>query len=301
MRFRKVRILYNRRSGPGVSRFLRIEDAFSRFWAGVADDIAWYFPASREESDRQIRHALDDGADLIVACGGDGTVSTIGSALAGTGVPLAVVPLGSGNGLARHFRQSLHPVRAIEELAQGTVVPLDMGRVNGHPFLVSASIAWDAELVRAYDRLPMRGIGSYILAGAATLPDYTPQPLEVSLDDSPPEAFDDIFLFTVGNVSGWGGGALIDPDADAADGRMEMLAGRRRDAPRMLADIAIVFRKGGKTLPRAIFRTFSRMTIQRQKAQSIQLDGELVPADATLEFSVETHALRILVPDKPTP
>lgn len=294
--FRKVRIFYNRRSGPGISRFQRVEEAFERAWGEAADEIGWYFPTSREDSLRKVKAALDDGADLVVVCGGDGTVSSIGVSLAGTGVPLAVVPMGSGNGLARHFRQKLDPVEAVEQLAGGRISAMDVGYANGAPFLVSASVAWDAELVRAYDRMPMRGVGSYVLAGAMTFLDYKPQPLTVVVEDEDPFTIPDPLLFSVGNVSGWGGGALIDPESDASDGCLELVAGRKRDAARMLADIAVVFSGGSRALPGAIHRSFTRMVVERPEPAPIQLDGELVQADARIEFTVRRRALRILVP-----
>lgn len=94
MTFRKVRVFYNRRSGPGASRFHRVEEAFAKEWKDAAEDLAWYFPASREDSSRKVRAALDDGTDCVVVCGGDGTVSSIGRELIGSGVPMGVVPLG---------------------------------------------------------------------------------------------------------------------------------------------------------------------------------------------------------------
>ena len=298
--FRKVRVFYNRRSGPGISRFQRVEESFERAWADVADEIGWYFPTTREDSRRKVRAALDDGADLVVAAGGDGTVSSIGVELAGTGVPLAVVPMGSGNGLARHFRQKLDAAEAVAQLAGGRVVPMDIARANGRPFLVSASVAWDADLVRAYDRLPMRGVGSYVLAGAMTLLDYAPQPLTVTVDDEEPFTIDDPLLFTVGNVSGWGGGALIDPASNASDGRLELVAGRKRDAARMLGDIAVVFSEGSRALPGAIHRSFAKMRVERPAPAPIQLDGERMDADAAIEFTVDPGVLRILVPAEST-
>ena len=63
MTFRKVRVFYNRRSGPGASRFHRVEEAFAKEWKDAAEDLAWYFPASREDSSRKVRAALDDGTD----------------------------------------------------------------------------------------------------------------------------------------------------------------------------------------------------------------------------------------------
>ena len=296
MTFRKVRVFYNRRSGPGASRFHRVEEAFSKEWKDAAEDLAWYFPASREESSRMVRAALADGADCIVVCGGDGTVSSIGRELVGTGVPMGVVPLGSGNGLARHFGQDLDPAASVAQLARGVLRDLDVGYADGAPFLVSASVAWDAELVRAYDRMPLRGVGSYVLAGAVSLLDYAPQPLTATVDGTETFTIEDPFLFTIGNVSGWGGGALIDPRSDPSDGRMELVAGRRRDAPRMLADIASVFTTGTSSLPGAICRSFRDLLVERPEARPIQLDGELVAAGRAVRFTVESGRMKILVP-----
>ena len=296
MHFRKVRVFYNRRSGPGISRFQRVEEAFAREWKELADDLAWYFPSSREDSSRKVRAALADGADCVVVCGGDGTVSSIGRDLIGSGVPMGVVPMGSGNGLARHFGQALDPVAAVAQLARGAVRDLDVGYADGAPFLVSASVAWDADLVRAYDQMPLRGVGSYVLAGAVSFLDYAPQPITATIDGGKPFTIEDPLLFTIGNVSGWGGGALIDPDSDASDGRMELVAGRRRDAPRMLADIAAVFSRGTSSLPGVVHRSFRELLVERPEARPIQLDGELVPAGATIRFTVESGRMRLLVP-----
>ena len=296
MNFHKVRIFFNRRSGPGASRFFRVQDAFAREWAAADADIAWYFPSSREESRRMVGSALDDGADCVIVCGGDGTVSSIGRELIGSGVPMGIVPLGSGNGLARHFGLSLDPVSAVAQLAGGVVRDLDVGHADGHPFLVSASVAWDAALVRAYDQLPMRGVGSYVLAGVVSFFDYSPQPITATIDHGETLEIDDPLLFTIGNVSGWGGGALIDPASDASDGCLELVAGRRRDAPRMLADIGAVFSTGTSSLPGAIHRSFSHMLVRRPEARPIQLDGELVNLGASIEFTVSRGQMKILVP-----
>ena len=296
MRFRKVRVFYNRRSGPGVSRFDRVERAVSAAWAGAADDLAWYFPQSREASKAMVAESLRDGADLVLVCGGDGTVSSIGLELLGTGVPMGVLQMGSGNGLARHFGEDMDPAAAAAQLASGTVRDMDVGFVNGRPFLVSASFAWDAALVEAYDRLPMRGVASYVLAGAASLVEYRAQPFEIVVDGAEKIEIPDPLLCTVGNLSGWGGGAKIDDGADADDGLLELVAGRRRDGAHFLGDIAEVFSGGSRNLPRVVYRRFSTLSIRRAEPAPVQLDGELADCGRDLEISVGRRKMRVLAP-----
>lgn len=300
MSFRKIRILYNRRSGPGRSRFEAVQQAVGRSW-GVTADRAWYFPASPTESDAMVDAAVADGADCLLVCGGDGTVSSVGRRLLGTGVAMGVVPLGSGNGLARHFGLPLDPEDCLAALAAGGVRSMDVGVAGGVPFLVSASVAWDAALVEAYNAIPFRGVASYALAGVWSYFDYKPQPLETVVDGGETIRLEKPFLFTVGNLAGWGGGALIDADASAEDGRLELIAGERRDAPKMLAVVFRVFSKGGKALPRVLHRSFRSLSVSRPSAAPVQLDGEIVDLPASFDVTVRPAALRILVPALPAP
>ena len=302
MRFRKVRIFHNRRSGPWYTHLSKIQAAMDESWAKDCEDIAWYFPASREQCLAMLEHAMDDGTDCVLASGGDGTVSSIGVRLLGTGIPLGVIPLGSGNGVARHFNQSLSPAKSVAQLAEGQIVDMDVGVINETPFLVSASIAWDAALVERYNQMPIRGIGSYFLAAAVSFLDYSPQPLTVTVDGAETITVERPLVFTIGNLSGWGGGARIDRNAKADDGLLELVTGDQRDAPYMLSALDEVFFNGGcKDLPRVIYRKFSHLHIHRPNPQPIQLDGELMDCGTDIDISVRPRALRLLIPPEPLP
>ncbi len=298
MKFRKTRVFYNRKAGPGSS-LRRVQDAMSRHWKKVSEDLAWYFPDSREASHHMLDCALADGADCIIIGGGDGTVSSIGARLIDTPVCMGVIPLGSGNGLARHFAQSLDPAEAVEQLARGQIREMDVGFANTHPFLVSASAAWDAAIVKAYDRSPLRGVGSYVLAGVYSFFDYTPKPVRIIIDDGEILDFDRPFLLTVGNLSGWGGGAKITKSADGCDGRLELVAARQQDAAALLANLSNVFENGLASLPHVVCRTFQTLRIERAEAQPIQLDGELIDAPKHVTITVKRAALQLLVPAGP--
>lgn len=243
--------------------------------------------------------ALEDGADSIIIGGGDGTVNSIGTRLIGTSVCMGVIPLGSGNGLARHFSQSLDPAEAVEELAVASVREMDVGFVNESPFLVSASAAWDAAIVKAFDRSPLRGVGSYVLAGVYSFFEYVPKPVRMIVDEYEIIDLDRPFLLTIGNLSGWGGGAKIAKMADGSDGRLELVAARQQDAPALLANIPEVFDGGIAKLPNVIFRKFQTLRIERTEAQPIQLDGELIEAPKNLVVTVQRDAIRVLVPSRP--
>ena len=173
---------------------------------------------------------------------------------------------------------------------------MDIGLVDDRPFLVSCSMAWDAALVRTYNRSPVRGVWSYVFAGVVEFFDYRPQPIQAQLDSAETIELRRPILFTVGNLSGWGGGARIADDASEDDGLLELAAARQKDAPVLLAHIAEVFEGGLKDVPRVIFRRFRELVVHRADPHPIQIDGELVEAGRELHISVRPNALRVLAP-----
>jgi diacylglycerol kinase family enzyme len=295
VKFAHVRVFVNRRSGSGWS-FDAVEEAFEEHWSGIAESITYQFPATREQTIDWTHRALAEGVDCVAVAGGDGTVSSVGVELIGSSACLAVIPVGSGNGLARHFSQSMRPAESVAQLARGRIYGMDVGLVDGRPFLVSCSMAWDAALVQTYNRSPVRGVWSYVFAGVYEFFEYRPQPMHVTVDEAEEIELERPILFTVGNLSGWGGGALIADDARGDDGLLELAAAHQRDAPVLFANLAEVFEGGLKDVPRVIFRRFKRLRIRRSDPHPIQLDGELVEAGRDVEVAVRHNALRVLVP-----
>jgi diacylglycerol kinase family enzyme len=275
---------------------MQVQSAFAKYWGSVSQDIAWYFPSSKEESDRLIDLAIADGVDCIIAGGGDGTIASIGKKLIGTNVVLGVIPLGSGNGLARHFSQSLKPVDSIRELANSTIVGMDVGYINEHPFLVSASIAWESDMVDLYNRFPVRGVGSYVMAGIGTFFTYRASETIIKIPSEQDVVIKKPLLLTLGNLSGWGGGAFIDVEASGCDGKLELVYAETIYAPMMLAHITRVFETGLKSLPYVTMKKIREAKLVRKDPVPIQLDGELIEAGLELDISVKQNMLKVLVP-----
>ena len=230
---RRVRVLVNPKSGLGFS--------FDSFWGIVEEqfgpfgaDVSYQFSRDVADGRRKAEGAVRDGVDALIVVGGDGMVNSIGSALVGTPVALGVVPTGSGNGFARHFGIPLDLPGAVRALARSRRRAIDVGAANGRPFFVTCSLAWDAAIVRGFEAFPFRGIVPYVFAAASELIAYEPQPFEVALDGEPAQVFADPVIFTLANLTQYGGGAQIAPQARSDDGQMEMVVVLRQDLPLLL-------------------------------------------------------------------
>ena len=162
---RRVRVLINPHSGLSRS-FGELQEVFERYWGNPEIDLSYQFSRSAEDGQGKARRAIDDGVDTILVAGGDGMVNSIGSVLVDTSVALGVIPTGSGNGFARHFNIPLIPQKAVQALAYSKRQRIDVGLANGQPFFVTCSMAWDAAIVRTFEKSPIRGMLPYVLAGA---------------------------------------------------------------------------------------------------------------------------------------
>ena len=273
--------------------------AINAAWSGPGIDLSFQFSNSVEDGHGKARRAIKEGVDTILVVGGDGIINTIGAELVGSKVALGVIPTGSGNGFARHFGVPLNVDRAARALATAERCLIDVGTANGRPFFVTCSMAADASLVRTFESFPFRGILPYVFAAAYELFDYKPQPFRAKLDDEPETLFNEPLLFTVANLTQFGGGAQIAPSAQPDDGHLELVVIAKQDAGRAVTNIGRLFGGTIDTLPGVVTRRFRHMKVRRQKAAVIQVDGELQESGPDVDVAIRTKALTVLVPVLP--
>jgi len=292
---RRVLVLINPRSGLHWS-FTHLRRALDKEWDRPGTDLCYQFCQGVEDGVGKTVRAVAAGVDVILVVGGDGTVNTIGRELIGTDVTLGIIPVGSGNGFARHFSIPLSPPRAVRALAKGTETAIDVGVVDGTPFLVTCSMAWEAALTKSFAKAPVRGILPYVFAGVQEFFDYVPQDLTVRLDGDPEITFSKPLIFTIANLSEYGGGAKIAPQARADDGYLELVVARRQDIAKLVANTGRFFDGSIARIPEVVTHRFQKLEVMRPAAAPIQVDGELVDAGARLEVAVMPGKLNVLVP-----
>jgi diacylglycerol kinase family enzyme len=242
------------------------------------------------------RGAALDGADLVVAVGGDGTVRGCAEGLAGTGVPLGIVPHGTANLLARTLRLP-HPPKAALAAALGpdsTDRVIDLAVADGEPFTAMAGMGLDAAVVAGTKLKHQFGWLAYAMSGAMHLA-LPPARVAISLDGAPPfeRAARSV---VVGNSGLLPGGFSLLPDARLDDG---------------LLDVGILAPHGPLGWPRLATRVLTNSSYQdrmleRFQARRIEIttrallprevDGELVAPGHTLTVTVQPGALTVRAP-----
>ena len=292
---KKVRVLINPNSGLGTA-FDHVLDRLLELWDHPETDLTIQFSKSKEDGQNKARRAIDDGVGRLLVAGGDGMINTIGSTLIGTDVALGVIPTGSGNGFARHFDIPLNAAKAVEALANAESKTIDVGYANDIPFFVTCSLAWDAALVDSFEKSPIRGILPYIFAGVYEFFEYTPQPFSLLLDQSEELYIPDPMLCTIANLTQYGGGAQIAPEAHSDDGKLHLITIRRKNFAKVLPMIGKLFDGTIDRLRNIENKSFQNLIVRREKEGPMQLDGELISAPAEVHVRVEPQALNVLVP-----
>jgi len=258
-------------------------------------DATWIPTTAADPGPGQARQALADGAELVVVCGGDGTVRSVATVLAGTGVPMALLPSGTGNLLARNLEIPLEVEAAAHVAATGRTAAVDVGRTDdGECFLVMAGTGFDAAMLRdTSDQAKVwLSWAAYVLAGTRHLrgPLAT---YDLEIDGVAVRRQGRGVL--IGNVSALQAGLELLPGALPDDGLLDVavLAPQGlRDWFRLARRVGIGRAPGDTVLERWTARS---VTVRSEPAQPVQYDGDLVDRHVVLSCRVEPGALLVRV------
>jgi diacylglycerol kinase (ATP) len=142
----KVRAILNPRAGVSPVEARRAAERGHPRW----NDFDLSVTEGPGHATELARAAAEAGADLVLSVGGDGTANEVACGLLGRSAALGIVPMGSGNGLARALRIPLRPTRALDALEMGVRCAIDVGMLNGRPFLNVAGVGFDASVSGAF-------------------------------------------------------------------------------------------------------------------------------------------------------
>jgi YegS/Rv2252/BmrU family lipid kinase len=254
----------------------------------------------RVEKTRSKQHAVDLGLDAVdageipVVMSGDGLVGAIGGALAGSGVPLGVVPAGRGNDFARGMGIPVNPPEAVEALAAGHTRPVDVGEANGERFLGIASVGFDSEANRIANDSRLKGHLVYAWAGMRALIGWKPE--RFALIEGGIQSRMTGYTVAVANNGFYGGGMHMAPEADPCDGKLDVVTIGDVPKLRFMIHLPRVFR--GTHVNGGTVRTWQTKAIEIRASSDLTVYADGDPL-TTLPAKVRIlpSALSVIVPE----
>jgi YegS/Rv2252/BmrU family lipid kinase len=289
---RRVAVVFNPATGDDASgRSSEVKAAL----AATGLEVLWLETTSQDPGEGMTRRAVAEGADLVIASGGDGTVMACVSGLAGTDVPLAVLPGGTGNLLANNFGIPVDLDGALQVALRGEHRRLDVGAVGDDRFVVMCGIGFDAAMLRDADPELKARIGAvaYVLSGSRQLR-RRPATFRLRLDDRPPITRRGQGVL-VGNLGRLQGGLPVMPDASPTDGQLDVAVLKTRTVLDWLALAVRILARRRRDPQMELYRA-RHVEIHCDRPQPVERDGD--PAEPTRELVVEVvpGALTLCVP-----
>lgn len=273
--------------------------------AGLGEPL-WLETAEDDPGRAMARQARDAGVDVVLAAGGDGTVRVVASELAGAGIPLAIIPEGTGNLLARNLGIPLTESEAIAVAFGDHQRDLDVIgiRVDDHDeldrFAVMAGIGLDAAIMSNTDERLKKALGptAYVATALRQL-GREPLPMRVTVDDGPTVSRKALVCL-VGNVSAIQGDLELIPGAEPDDGRLDVVIASPRRVRHWLAALVSLIARRPRSGDRLDRFTGRKVEIELGHPDEYQLDGDSMGNCRKMIAEIEPGALQVRMPPEET-
>ena len=248
-------------------------------YAGHATELAYQFARM--------------GFDAVVAVGGDGTVNEVARGLRDTKTALGIIPMGSGNGFARHLNIPIRPQKAIEMLNHSEPISVDYGLANGRLFVSTCGTGFDAVVADNFAGSNKRGFMTYLRNTLKVAFSYQPQTYHIVGDGW--DVTHKAFLITFANANQWGYEALIAPRASLQDGKMDIML---MSSHAILGSASLALRLFTGSIDNSYFMDTLRakeVTLEREEVAPFHIDGDPVEMEKDIHIKIVSDGLNVLV------
>ncbi len=237
--------------------------------------------------------ASKEGFDIIVAVGGDGTLGEVASGILHTNTAMAVIPAGSGNGMARELGIPRNIKKAFDIINNGHIETIDTALLNGNTFVSTAGSGFDAHVANMFSVGEKRGFFRYAMITLREFLRYPSRNYEVYINGEVKNYFAWAFIFC--NSKQFGNGAIVSPKADIQDGLLNITI--IKDFPKIFTAI-LVLRMFLNNLDKSRYAetfTCTRIKVIREKNNAIHLDGSPFKTTKDIEVEIVPASLKVVV------
>lgn len=232
------------------------------------------------------------GFDAVVAVGGDGTVNEVACGLRDSKTALGIIPMGSGNGFARHLNIPVRPQKALEVINHSEPISVDYGLANGKLFVSTCGTGFDALVADNFAGSNKRGFMTYLQNVLKEAFAYQPQTYHLVGDGI--DVTHKAFLITFANANQWGYEALIAPKASIQDGKMDIML---MSSHAILGSASLALRLFAGSIDDSHFMDTIRakeVTLEREVAGPFHIDGDPVEMEKDVHVRIVADGLRVL-------
>ena len=243
---------------------------------------------------REIAREAQGNYDVLVAVGGDGTMNETASQLIGTDTALGIIPLGSGNGFARHLGLSTDPARAVQQLNRAEPIPLDACFMNDRPFFNVSGMGFDAQVSKRFMHQIKRGYATYARCVWEEFQTYQPRRYRYERDGKVVE--EKLLMVAFANTQQYGNNAVIAPRARIDDGCIDVVFVHPFPLAYLPVFTMLSFTRNIHHSPYVKIVRVQRFHIQQIDEPLGHVDGDYIETQSEVRLEVRACSLRVLQP-----
>jgi diacylglycerol kinase (ATP) len=239
------------------------------------------------------KEAAEKDYDAVVVLGGDGSVNEAAKGLIGTNTVLGIIPIGSGNGLARFLHIPLSLKQAVQRLNQFNIKRIDTAKINKLPFVSISGLGFDAHVAKQFDQSRIRGLWNYTKISLLEYYRFVNQKYLLNIDG---KAIDtNAFMVVFANSNQFGNNIIISPQAKIDDGLLDVCIVQKPtlyQIPNLL--LKVFFNKTHKSKLVEIYRA-KQINIELETSTLLNLDGETITQSGNLDIEVNPLSLSVII------
>ena len=242
------------------------------------------------------KRAIDEKATSVVACGGDGTVNEIGSLLIGTNIKLGIIPLGSGNGIARHFNIPFKLNNCLNIIALNKHELIDVGKVNSRYFIGNMGLGFEAEFIKQYDLFNKHGFYYYFIAFVKGLYHFKFSKFEISFKNK--KVIVKPFMMLVSNLNQQGYNFSVTPNALSNDGYLNFALFQKTSLIKTVKFLFfLILRIKNNSIVRHLIKKIKIKNLSFTQYY-LQVDGEkILINESEIVISIIKKKLKVIIPE----
>jgi diacylglycerol kinase (ATP) len=268
-------------------------EAITDYFRSRPHPIEIYLLTGKNDADQLTNKIKQLKPDRVVAVGGDGTVNMVARTLLGTGIPMAILPAGSANGLAKELRLPDDPKLALEIAEYGSVRDMDVLKINKDIIsLHLADIGLNAQLVKYFEEDNWRGKLGYAKVLLKTL--WRKQQIKVTIETDKNTLMRRAYMVVIANSKTYGTGAVINPIGKLDDGKFEIVIVRKLALSELLK---MIFNHQPYNPRKVEILRCTRVVLNSKHRSYFQSDGEYIGRENHIQAEILHDQLSIIQPD----
>ncbi len=289
---KKLRFIINPIAGTKFKNLRK--KAILKFIDTTKFDVDIVFTERAGHAEDLAKEAVIDKIDIVAVAGGDGSINEAARGLKNSDTALAIIPIGSGNGVARKLKIPLKVRKALQLINQGKIKSIDGGVVNGEFFLMSPGIGFDAAMLENFDKFKMRGVWGYLKSLFQTSKTFKAFDVQLNIDGK--EIKEKVYSILLSNIGQLGYGINFDKTAKVDDGELELVTMQEFPKWKILWYIFVAFFLNPTRAKIIKVYKFKELKAKISSIQCLQIDGDYKKKVEAVEAHIVAKVLNVLVP-----